>query len=66
MSSTNVDWVDGWEIHYRPDGGYGVYDDHGLLAGPFGTKEGAIQAALTLPKRSNAKGFGAHSETRQG
>lgn len=46
-----VDWVDGWEIRLREDGGYGVYDDHGLVAGPFGTEEAAIEAALVLPKR---------------
>jgi len=46
-----VDWVDGWEIRLRDDRGYGVYDDHGLVAGPFGTEEAAIQAALLLPKK---------------
>jgi len=45
-----LDWVDGWEIRIRDDHGYGVYDDHGLVAGPFGTEEAAIQAALILPK----------------
>lgn len=45
-----VDWVDGWEIHSRPDGGYGVYDSHGLVAGPYGRKEDALAAALRLPK----------------
>ena len=44
--------MDGWEIHYRDDGGYGVYDEHGLIAGPFGTKQAALQAALLLPKRT--------------
>jgi hypothetical protein len=46
-----VDWVDGWEIHLRGDHGYGVYDEHGLIAGPFGTEAAAIQAAMLLPKR---------------
>jgi len=46
-----VDWVDGWEIRLRDDRGYGVYDEHGLVAGPFGTEEAAIQAALLLPKK---------------
>ena len=46
-----LDWVDGWEIRIRDDNGFGVYDDHGLVAGPFGTEEAAIQAALALPKR---------------
>lgn len=45
-----VDWVDGWEVRSREDHGYGVYDDHGLVAGPFGTEAAAIQAALLLPK----------------
>ena len=48
--SYNVDWVDGWEIHSRPDGGFGVYDRHGLVAGPHGRKEDA--AALKLSKHS--------------
>jgi hypothetical protein len=48
--SRHVDWVDGWEIHPRPDGGYGVYDAHGLIVGPFGTKNEALAAALQLPK----------------
>jgi hypothetical protein len=49
-----LDWVDGWEIRIRDDHGFGVYDEHGLVAGPFGTEEAAIQAALALPKRSSA------------
>lgn len=49
-----LDWVDGWEIRIRDDHGYGVYDEHGLVAGPFGTEEAAIEAALTLPKRTLA------------
>jgi hypothetical protein len=48
--SNSTDWVDGWEIHSRPDGGYGVYDAHGLVAGPYGTKNAAFEAALQLPK----------------
>lgn len=51
MSDITTDWVDGWEIHYRDDGGYAVYDEHGMLAGPFGTREAAVRAALLLPKR---------------
>ena len=46
----DTDFIDGWEIHSRPDGGYGVYDDHGLVAGPYGTRQEAIAAALQLPK----------------
>jgi hypothetical protein len=48
--SDSNDRVDGWEIRDRPDGAFGVYDAHGLLAGPFGTKEEAMKAALSLPK----------------
>ena len=46
-----VDWVDGWEIRLRDEQDYGVFDEHGLVAGPFGTEEAAIEAALMLPKR---------------
>ena len=52
--SQYADFVDGWEIHSRPDGGYGVYDSHGLVAGPFGRKEDALAAALQLPKHRPA------------
>lgn len=48
--SNDTDFVGGWEILSRPDGGSGVYDSHGLVAGPFGTKAEAIQAALKLPR----------------
>lgn len=44
-----ADCVNGWEIRVRADGSYAVCDDHGLLAGPFGTREAAIAAALSLP-----------------
>lgn len=44
-----VAWIDGWEVRRRPDGSYGVYDDHSLMAGPFGHKEEAIAAAMQLP-----------------
>jgi hypothetical protein len=47
-----VAWIDGWEIRPRPDGGFGVYDEHGLVEGPFGTKQEALMAASALPKRS--------------
>jgi hypothetical protein len=46
------DVVDGWEIRRRDDGSFGVYDFHGMLAGPFGTKEAAMAAALRLPRAS--------------
>lgn len=49
MSDT-VDRVDGWEIRHREDGGYGVSDAHGLVAGPYGTREEALAAALRLPR----------------
>jgi hypothetical protein len=47
--------VDGWEIRRRDDGTFGVYDFHGLLAGPFGTKEAAMAAALRLAKPTGRK-----------
>jgi hypothetical protein len=52
MSET-IDRVDGWEVRPRPDGGFGVYDLHGLIAGPFGTRAQAIAAALDLPRPGN-------------
>ncbi len=52
--SQHADFVDGWEIHSRPDGGFGVYDSHGLVAGPYGRKEDAIAAALRLPKHRSS------------
>ena len=49
--SHSVVWVDdGWEVHGRLDGGYGVYDSHGLIEGPYGTMWEAIAAALRFPK----------------
>lgn len=45
-----VDIVDGWEIRPRADGSFGVYDDHGLVEGPYGHKVDALRAALRLPK----------------
>jgi hypothetical protein len=44
-------WFDGWEVRGRADGSFAVYDDHGMMAGPFGTERAAIQTALMLPKR---------------
>jgi hypothetical protein len=49
---SNVAFVDGWEVRSRDDGGFAVYDSHGLLSGPYGTKEAAIAAALRLPKHA--------------
>lgn len=46
----SVDYVDGWQVEARADGGFGVSDSHGLVAGPFGTKVEALQAAMRLPK----------------
>lgn len=46
----NEDRINGWEIRPRPDGGFGVYDVHGMLAGPFGSKTEAMAVALQLPK----------------
>jgi hypothetical protein len=42
--------VNGWEIRSRDDHGYRVYDSHGLVAGPYGTEEEAMDAAILLPK----------------
>jgi hypothetical protein len=53
MSET-VDRVDNWEIRHREDGGYGVGDAHGLVAGPYGTREEALAAALRLPRARGA------------
>lgn len=50
-----IDRVDGWEVRPRPDGGFGVYDLHGLIAGPFGTRSEAIAAALDLPRPGNRR-----------
>lgn len=49
-----IDRVNGWEIHPRADGGYGVNDAHGMVEGPFGTKEEAMAAALRLPASVSA------------
>ena len=51
-----VAWIDGWEVRPRPDGSYGVYDYHGLLAGPFGTVTDAIVAARQLPRPAGTMG----------
>lgn len=48
--SVQIASVHGWEIHRREDRGFGVYDSHGLIAGPFGTREAAVNAALLLPR----------------
>jgi len=50
MSGKHEDRVDGWRIVPTRDGGYGVFDDHGLLGGPYGSRAEAISAALRLPK----------------
>lgn len=42
--------INGWQIRDRRDGSYGVYDDHGMVSGPHGSKTEAIGAALQLPK----------------
>lgn len=48
--------VDGWEIRPREDGGFGVYDAHGLIDGPYGTKEEAMNAASRLPRHAGSVG----------
>jgi hypothetical protein len=50
MNEAVVDRVNSWEVRHRPDGGYGVYDDHGLIAGPFGTRTEALNAAMHLAR----------------
>ncbi|HVW93785.1 MAG TPA: hypothetical protein VHB74_14420 [Devosia sp.] len=50
MRATHEDIVDGWRIAATADGGFGVFDEHGMLAGPFGCREQAIAAALKLPR----------------
>jgi len=49
--------VDGWEVRSRNDGGFGVYDSHGLISGPHGSTTEAISAALKLPKLSPTSRF---------
>lgn len=51
-----VAWVNGWEVRSRPDGSFGVYDDHSMLAGPFGHVEEAIGAASKLPRPAGTIG----------
>ena len=46
----NEDRINEWEIRLRPDGSFGVYDVHGMVAGPFGSNTEAIAVALQLPK----------------
>ena len=38
-----VAWVTGWELRPRPDGGFGVYDLHGLIAGPVWHAGGGVR-----------------------
>lgn len=52
--SIRIASVHGWEIHLREDGGFGVYDSHGLIAGPFGTRQAAYNAALLLPRHRSS------------
>jgi len=42
--------VNGWEVRSREDGGFGVYDCHGMVSGPHWSKTEAIGAALKLPR----------------
>lgn len=62
--SVQIASVHGWEIHHRADGGFGVYDSHGLIAGPFGTKEAAFNAALLLPRHRLPPSLATQSEQR--
>lgn len=61
--STLGDRVDAWEIRRRDDGTFAVYDLHGMLAGPFGTKEAAMVAALHLPKPAAVPSNGSRGRT---
>lgn len=45
-----IDWIDGWEVRQGADGTYGVYDQHGMVAGPFEEREKGIKAAMALPR----------------
>jgi len=51
----NEDRIDGWEIRLRPDGSFGVYDVHGMIAGPFGSKTEAMAAALLLTRNTGER-----------
>lgn len=62
--SVQIASVHGWEIHRREDRGFGVYDSHGLIAGPFGTREAAINAALLLPRHRPSPSLLAQAEQR--
>lgn len=64
MSDVNYA-VNGWEIRRREDGSYGVYDLHGLVEGPFGLRESAINAALLLPKHREHSPLKALHATRR-
>ena len=61
-----VAWVNGWEVRPRPDGSFGVYDDHGLMAGPFGTVQDAIEAASQLPHPTGTVGSSAAASSSTG
>ncbi len=45
-----TDFVNGWLIRERPDGGFEVFDGHGVVEGPFNTNEAAFAAAIRLPR----------------
>lgn len=53
--SREENFVFGWEVQARADGSFAVCDTHGLVDGPFGTREEALAAALRLPKHPPAK-----------
>lgn len=50
-----TDWVNGWQVRQGRDSGFGVYDLHGMVAGPFGTREEALAEAIKLPKPGPVK-----------
>ncbi|MGV3491662.1 MAG: hypothetical protein ACO1OG_10110 [Devosia sp.] len=53
--SVRIAAVNGWEIHLREDRGFGVYDGHGLIAGPFATQQAAQNAARLLPRHRSVR-----------
>ncbi len=57
--------VDGWEVRSRDDGGFGVYDGHGMISGPHGSKAEALGAAMKLPKPQPLTAF-LRDQARQG
>jgi hypothetical protein len=49
VMSKKLAWVNGWEVRPHSEGSFAVYDDHSMMAGPFGRVTEAIEAAMKLP-----------------